>query len=58
MQEISYEELEKEHNPRYRIEYQKTGSVIRHHRDCWNPVYCKEFIRGLGSDYHVTIYKL
>jgi len=58
MREITMKELEAEHEPRYKVEYWMPGSTYKYHRDCWNPVLCKDFIRSLDPSYIVKIYKI
>lgn len=58
MIEISMKELEKESEPKYKVEYQKKGSPFVYKRYAYNPILLKDFLKGLSGEYSYTIYKL
>ena len=59
MIEISLKELDEDHTPKYKVEFQKVGSPIVMHRYFWNPMQCKDFILELDKHKELwTLYKL
>jgi len=58
MIEISIKELEQEAEPKYTVEYQKTGSPYKYKRHAYNPRTLADFLKKLDGSYSYTIYKL
>ena len=58
MIEITMKELEKESEPKYKVEYQKRGSPIVYKRLAYNPIMLRDFLRGLDGEYSYKIYKI
>lgn len=57
LKEINYDTLTKECEPKYILQYQESGNIIKHERKFNNPKLLQEFIKNLNSTYTWTIYK-
>jgi len=58
MKQINMADLDFDHEPKYKIEYQKPGEPFKYIRYAWNPVLCKDFIRNLNPSFTVKLYRL
>jgi hypothetical protein len=57
MKELTWEALQSECEPKYKVVFQRADGPFRCERKFHNPVHVRNFVASLGSEYTWSVYK-